>query len=148
MIATETLDKALNETVLLGLVDEVLAEYNTWTPTSKMLESLPDSSENLTNFLKKHTDVFTDLTELKQARGPTYRTTMDGRHIYPEATDLDIYRLATHLASQPLPEIGAVLVATMDGDFTLLDRAIEEKFGFSVAKNHRTLKPWLKLSLK
>ena len=148
MIATETLDKALNETVLLGLVDEVLAEYNTWTPTSKMLESLPDSSENLTNFLKKHTDVFADLTELKQARGPTYRTTMDGRHIYPEATDLDIYRLATHLASQPLPEIGAVLVATMDGDFTLLDRAIEEKFGFSVAKNHRTLKPWLKLSLK
>jgi hypothetical protein len=49
-----------------------------------------------------------------------------------------------HLASQPLPDIGAVLVATMDGDFTLVDRAIEEKFGFSVAKNNRTLKPWLK----
>ena len=73
---------------------------------------------------------------------------MNNRHIYPETTDLDIYRLATHLASQPLPEIGAVLVATMDGDFTLLDRAIEEKFGFSVAKNHRTLKPWLKLTTK
>ena len=38
----------------------------------------------------------------------------------------------------------AVLVATMDGDFTLVDRAIEERFGFSVAKNNRSLKPWLK----
>jgi hypothetical protein len=64
--------------------------------------------------------------------------------VYPEATDLDIYRLAMHLASQALPNIGSLLVATMDGDFTLLDRAIEEKFGFSVAKNNRTLKPWLK----
>jgi len=146
MIASEKLEKALNESVLLGLVDEVLTEYNTWTPTSAMLAQLPDSDESLNNFLHKHSDVFADLTELKQARGPTYRTTMNGRHIYPEVTDLDIYRLATHLASQPLPEIGAVLVATMDGDFTLLDRAIEEKFGFSVAKNHRTLKPWLKLN--
>ena len=145
MIASDKLENALSESVLLGLVDEILAEFNTWTPTSEMLEQLPEESEELTEFLRKHDDVFADLTELKQARGPTYRTTMDNRHIYPETTDLDIYRLATHLASQPLPEIGAVLVATMDGDFTLLDRAIEEKFGFSVAKNHRTLKPWLKL---
>jgi hypothetical protein len=48
-----------------------------------------------------------------------------------------------HLSSQALPDVGAVLVATMDGDFTLLDRAIEERFGFGVAKNNRTLKPWL-----
>jgi hypothetical protein len=148
MIASEKLENALSESVLLKLVDEVLAEFNTWTPTSEMLGELPTESEELTEFLLKHDDVFADLTELKQARGPTYRTTMNNRHIYPEATDLDIYRLATHLASQPLPEIGAVLVATMDGDFTLLDRAIEEKFGFSVAKNHRTLKPWLKLTTK
>ena len=145
MIASDKLENALSESVLLGLVDEILVEFNTWSPTSEMLEQLPEESEELTEFLRKHDDVFADLTELKQARGPTYRTTMDNRHIYPETTDLDIYRLATHLATQPLPEIGAVLVATMDGDFTLLDRAIEEKFGFSVAKNHRTLKPWLKL---
>jgi len=37
------------------------------------------------------------------------------------------------------------LVATMDGDFTLVDRAIEERFGFSVIKSNRTLKPWLAL---
>ena len=108
---------------------------------------LPGSSEELEAFLVKHADVFEDLSELKGLRGLTYRTTINGREIFPEATDLDIYRLAMHLASQPLPGVRVVLVATMDGDFTLLDRAIEEKFGFSITKNNRTLKPWLKHQL-
>ena len=144
MIDADTLKKAMSEDVMLSLVDDILAQYSTWAPTSEMLSELPTSSEQLDTFLKHHADVFADLTSLKQMRGITYRTTIDNREIYPEETDLDIYRLAMHLASQPLPDIGSVLVATMDGDFTLLDRAIEEKFGFSVTKNHRTLKPWLK----
>ena len=144
MVDADTLKKTLSEDVMLSLVDEVLDQYSTWTPTSEMLSELPSSSEQLDAFLKHHADVFADLTSLKQMRGITYRTTLDNKEIYPEETDLDIYRLAMHLASQPLPDIGSVLVATMDGDFTLLDRAIEEKFGFSVTKNHRTLKPWLK----
>ena len=109
-----------------------------------MLAGVPDTSDVLNTFLLRHSDVFDELTELKGYRGMTYRTELEGRAIYPEATDLDIYRLATHLASLPLPDIGAVLVATMDGDFTLVDRAIEERFGFSIAKNNRSLKPWLK----
>ena len=113
-------------------------------PQAKCSQNLPSSSDVLDTFLKKHSDVFEELSELKALRGVTYRTELDGRNIYPEATDLDVYRLATHLASQPLPDVRVVLVATMDGDFTLLDRAIEEKFGFSVTKNNRTLKPWLK----
>ena len=144
MIDASTLEKTLNEDVMLSMVEEVLVEFNTWTPTSEMMSDLPDTSEELDAFLVKHADVFEDLSELKGLRGVTYRTTIDGREIYPEATDLDIYRLAMHLASQPLPEVRVVLVATMDGDFTLLDRAIEEKFGFSITKNNRTLKPWLK----
>ena len=144
MIDADTLQQTLNEDVMLSMVDEVLVEFNTWTPTSEMLANLPSSSDVLDTFLKKHSDVFEELSELKALRGVTYRTELDGRNIYPEATDLDVYRLATHLASQPLPDVRVVLVATMDGDFTLLDRAIEEKFGFSVTKNNRTLKPWLK----
>ncbi|MCH1540258.1 MAG: hypothetical protein L7S56_02320 [Candidatus Poseidonia sp.] len=141
----DRLNQATSETMMLKMVEEVVKEFNTWTPTKAMLDELPTSSETLTDFQLKHSDVFADLTELKQARGPTYRTTQNGRHIYPEQTDLDVYLLATHLASQALPEIGAVLVATMDGDFTLLDRAIEETFGFSVTKNHRTLKSYLNI---
>ena len=144
MVNAEKLEDTLSESVMMGLVDSVLSEYNTWSPSADMLEDVPESSEHLDAFLLRHSDVFEELTELKGYRGVTYRTELEGRAIYPEATDLDIYRLATHLASLPLPNIGAVMVATMDGDFTLVDRAIEERFGFSIAKNNRSLKPWLK----
>ena len=144
MVDAGKLRETLSEAVMMGLVEEVLNEYNTWSPDSVMLEGVPDESSTLNTFLLRHSDVFSELTELKGYRGVTYRTEISGKAIYPEATDLDIYRLATHLASLPLPNIGAVLVATMDGDFTLVDRAIEEQFGFSIAKNHRSLKPWLK----
>jgi len=40
-------------------------------------------------------------------------------------------------------DIGCLLVATRDGDFTLVARAIEEKLGFGVIKNSRTLQTWL-----
>jgi hypothetical protein len=144
MVNAEKLEETLSESVMMGLVDSVLSEYNTWSPSADMLEDVPESSDHLDAFLIRHSDVFEELTELKGYRGVTYRTELEGRAIYPEATDLDIYRLATHLASLPLPNIGAVMVATMDGDFTLVDRAIEERFGFSIAKNNRSLKPWLK----
>jgi hypothetical protein len=144
MVNAEKLEETLSESVMMRLVDSVLSEYNTWSPSANMLEDVPESSDHLDAFLIRHSDVFEELTELKGYRGVTYRTELEGRAIYPEATDLDIYRLATHLASLPLPNIGAVMVATMDGDFTLVDRAIEERFGFSIAKNNRSLKPWLK----
>ena len=144
MVNAEKLEETLSEDVMMQLVDEVLLEYNMWTPSAEMMAGVPESSDALNTFLLRHSDVFDELTELKGYRGVTYRTELQDRAIYPEATDLDIYRLATHLASLPLPDIGAVLVATMDGDFTLVDRAIEERFGFSIAKNNRSLKPWLK----
>ncbi len=130
---------------MASLVDEVLSSYNTWTPTDSVLEEVPSSSEPLNDFLLHHREVFEELTELKQLRSVTVRTELDGQAVFPESTDLDIYRLAMHLSAQAIPDIGAILVATMDGDFTLVDRAIEERFGFSVTKSNRTLKPWLAL---
>ena len=144
MIDSSTLEETLSEKVMMKLVEDVLSEYSTWRPSAEMLAGVPDQSEALNTFLLRYSDVFEELSELKGYRGVTYRTELEGRTIYPEATDLDIYRLATHLASLPLPNIGAVLVATMDGDFTLVDRAVEEQFGFSIAKNHRSLKPYIK----
>ena len=145
MVDDDALNQALSEDIMLGLVDQVLQDYTTWTPTEAMMTDMADVTEDLNTFLQRHEDVFEDLTEVKNARGITYRTTLDERTIYPEETDLDIYRLAMHLSEQCLPSIGCILVATMDGDFTLLDRAIEERFGFSVTKNHRTLKTWLRI---
>jgi hypothetical protein len=47
--------------------------------------------------------------------------------------------LASILANRPLGEIGNILVATRDGDFTLVARAVEERLGFGVVKNSRDL---------
>jgi hypothetical protein len=143
MINTSTLEQTLDSASMNALVDEVLTEFTTWSPTTEMLAGVPETSEALDDFLRHHAEVFDELTALKALRSVTVRSELDGEAIYPESTDLDIYRLAMHLSSMPLPDIGAVLVATMDGDFTLLDRAIEERFGFGVTKNNRTLKPWL-----
>jgi hypothetical protein len=143
MIDMASIEHTLNSEVMSELVKDVLNEFTTWTPTSEMLADIPESSEALEAFLLHHSEVFEELTQLKELRSVTVRTELEGQAIYPESTDLDIYRLAMHLSSLPLPDIGAVLVATMDGDFTLLDRAIEERFGFGVTKNNRTLKPWL-----
>ena len=65
MIDASTLEKTLNEDVMLSMVEEVLVEFNTWTPTSEMMTDLPDTSEELDAFLVKHADVFEDLSELK-----------------------------------------------------------------------------------
>lgn len=143
MIDAASIEKTLSDDVMAELVNEVVKEFTTWTPTADMLADVPASSESLEAFLIHHSEVFEELTQLKELRSVTVRTELEGQAIYPEATDLDIYRLAMHLSSLPLPDIGSVLVATMDGDFTLLDRAIEERFGFGVTKNNRTLKPWL-----
>jgi len=145
MVDTSVLEQTLDGKVMSSLVDEVLSNYNTWTPTDSILEEVPSSSDPLNDFLLHHREVFEELTELKQLRSVTVRTELGGQAVFPESTDLDIYRLAMHLSAQAIPDIGAILVATMDGDFTLVDRAIEERFGFSVTKSNRTLKPWLAL---
>ena len=52
-------------------------------------------------------------------------------------------RTATYLASSSYPNIGSVIVATRDSDFTLLARALEETLGVGVAKNASELAQWL-----
>ena len=45
--------------------------------------------------------------------------------------------------SSTYPNIGSVIVATRDSDFTLLARALEETLGVGVAKNASELAQWL-----
>ena len=52
--------------------------------------------------------------------------------------------LASILAERSVEDIGCLLIATKDGDFTLIARAIEEKLGFATVKSSRTLQSWLK----
>ena len=52
-------------------------------------------------------------------------------------------KVAIHIAKQCLEGLGAVIIATRDGDFTLTARAFEERFGFGVIKNSRMLNAWI-----
>ena len=75
--------------------------------------------------------------------GKQKRTKIGGKGVYPEAADRKIMKVAIHIAKQCLEGLGAVIIATRDGDFTLTARAFEERFGFGVIKNSRMLNAWI-----
>ena len=77
--------------------------------------------------------------------GKQKRTKIAGKTVYPEAADRKIMKVAIHIAKQCLEGLGAVIIATRDGDFTLTARAFEERFGFGVIKNSRMLNAWLEI---
>ena len=47
--------------------------------------------------------------------------------------------IASRFASEALDDIGMILVASRDNDFTLLNRSFEEVLGFGVVGNGRAL---------
>ena len=58
--------------------------------------------------------------------------------------DKSLMKICSNLAQKPLKEVGSILIATRDGDFTMVARACEENFGFGVIKDSRTLNDWIK----
>jgi hypothetical protein len=147
LVSPEILESTLTEEVIGKLVDDVLSDFNTWKPLDLHMEADSDNPENteaIEKFLLDHYDIFEELTAMKRTRGSPRRTELEGNDVYPEEPDLGIIKIAMHLADQALSGIGTVLVATRDGDFTLVARAFEERFGFGVAKNSRTLNLWIR----
>ena len=147
LVSPKTLESALSEKVINELVEEVLSDFSTWKPLDLHLETESDNPENteeVSNFLLDYCDIYEELTAMKRTRGEPIRTVLEGKDVYPEAPDIDIIKIAMHLANQALPGIGTVLIATRDGDFTLVARAFEERFGFGIAKNSRTLNLWIR----
>jgi hypothetical protein len=118
--------------------NEVLSDFNTWKPSSE-----PENHENVTEFenktiefMLKHRKVYQDITDGKRK---VKRTKIGKEAIYPERGDRDIMREAAMLADSVYKGIGAVLVASRDSDFHVLDRALEGVFGFVVVQNARQL---------
>jgi uncharacterized LabA/DUF88 family protein len=103
-----------------------------------------DTKAAIETFLLESTEIYEEITAMKRTRGEPIRTVLEGRDIYPEAPDRTLMRIASQLATQSLQDLGTVLIATRDGDFTLVARAFEEQFGFGIAKNSRSLNAWLK----
>ena len=93
----------------------------------------------LEEFLLDHADVYDEITAMKRQHSEPARSVINDRDIYPESPDQTIMCLAASMSNLPLDEIGSILIATRDSDFTLVARAIEEKFGFGVIANSRNL---------
>lgn len=147
LVSPEVLESVLTEQVVSELVEDVVSDFSTWKPLDLHAEAESDNPENteaVNKFLLEYSDIYEELTDMKRTRGNPLRTVLEDRDIYPEAPDIDIIKIATHLADQPLRGIGTVLIATRDGDFTMVARAFEERFGFGVAKNSRTLNLWIR----
>jgi hypothetical protein len=146
-IESETLDSTLTSDIIEKMVEDLIEEFSTWNGSNEEFETASNNdelSEEMVAFLVEHEEIYDELTKMKEFYGETHRTGLKGRNIYPEQPDRKIMQYAAVLSGRPIDNVGAIIVATHDGDFTVVARAFEERFGFGIAKNSRTLSPWLR----
>ena len=146
-IESETLDSTLTSDIIEKMVEDLIEEFSTWNGSNEEFETASNNdelSEEMVAFLVEHEEIYDELTKMKEFYGETHRTGLKGRNIYPEQPDRKIMQYAAVLSGRPIDNVGAIIVATYDGDFTVVARAFEERFGFGIAKNSRTLSPWLR----
>jgi PAS domain-containing protein len=147
-IESKTLDSTLTSEIIETMVEDLIGKFSTWNGSNDEFET--DSSDEelikaMVDFFIEHEEIYDEITKMKEFYGDAaHRTTLDGRKIYPEQPDRMIMQYAAVLSSRPIDNVGAIIVATHDGDFTVVARAFEERFGFGIAKNSRTLSPWLR----
>ncbi|MDA0877350.1 MAG: hypothetical protein O3B05_00585 [archaeon] len=125
----------------------VMKAFDTWADNEPRFEEEARADgrrEQLEAFLIDHKDIYDEVSAMKRMRGSPKRTMLDGMDIYPESEDLDIMCLAMHLASMPLQDLGAVLVATRDGDFSLVAPSLIEHLGFGAVRSARQLNEWIR----
>ena len=148
LVGSDELDKVLTKDVLKGIVSEIISDFSTWKPMDLHLEDEADDEEirsELEAFFVEHTEVYDEITAMKRMnRGESIRTVIGKKDTYPETADQTLMCLASSMANRPLGEVGSILIATRDSDFTLVARGIEERFGFGVIANSRTLNSWLR----
>ena len=157
----EFLNRTRSPKIARALFSDVYIDNKVWksTVTSKLLQQRVEyilrtfgkfraavdmeakREVDLDSFLIRHSEIFEKVTEAKQlARDdPPPRSEIDGRDIFPESGDLDIMRDSTIHASSTIPDVGCVLVATRDSDFTLISRALHDNFGFDAISTAQQL---------
>ena len=146
LVKKERLDEEITDELIQDLCNSIIDDFTTWRPMDLNLEDEVEDevlAETLNDFLRDHLEIYEELTIMKRSRGEPIRTEIDGNDVYPESNDIKIMHLASVLTERSVDDIGCLLVATKDGDFNLVARAIEEKLGFGIVKNSRTLQAWL-----
>ena len=148
LVDSDVLESTISTENMKVIVDEIISEFSTWTGNSGDIESEAVGDEiksSVDGFLTQHAEIYDELTKMRQQyQGKNIRTEIDGRKIYPQNPDRKIMQYAAVLSNLPIDNVGSIVVATHDGDFTVVARAFEERFGFGIAKNSRTLKQWLR----
>ena len=128
------------------MIQEIIDEYSNWKPLDLQLEEIDEEDridEQMNAFLTDHFEIYDELTSMKRVKSEPIRTEIDNHLVYPESNDIAIMKLAARLAQRPFKDVGSLIIATRDGDFTLVARALEERFGFGVVKNSRMLQSWI-----
>ena len=150
LVDSEVLESTMSPENMKSIVDEIIFDFSTWAGNSDEIEAEAVSDEvksSMDAFLTQHNEIYDELTKMRQHyEGKNIRTAIDGKKIYPQHPDRKIMQYASVLSNRPIDNVGAIVVATHDGDFTVVARAFEERFGFGIAKNSRTLKQWLRES--
>ena len=150
LVDNEVLESTISADNMKLIVDEIISEFSTWKGNSDEFEAEAASDEiktSMNEFLTGHSEIYDELTKMRQHYDKkTTRTEIDGKKIYPQKPDRKIMQYAAALSNRPIDNVGSIVVATHDGDFTVVARAFEERFGFGIAKNSRTLKQWLRES--
>ena len=150
LVDNEVLESTISADNMKLIVDEIISEFSTWKGNSDEFEAEAASDEiktSMNEFLTGHSEIYDELTKMRQHYDKkTTRTEIDGKKIYPQKPDRKIMQYAAALSNRPIDNVGSIVVATHDGDFTVVARAFEERFGYGIAKNSRTLKQWLRES--
>ena len=150
LVDSEVLESTMSPENMKSIVDEIIFDFSTWAGNSDEIEAEALSDEvksSMDAFLTQHSEIYDELTKMRQHyEGKNIRTEIDGKKIYPQHPDRKIMQYASVLSNRPIDNVGSIVVATHDGDFTVVARAFEERFGFGIAKNSRTLKQWLRES--
>jgi len=146
IVEEEAWTNAISKETLDGMVDDITSIFRDWKhPMPSFETDCEEFRDRLNDFLSEHEEVYDHLSQQKSMHGEGFRSSLvAGDAIFPEESDLRIMLQACSLAESYLDGIGSVVVATRDGDFTLVARAFEERFGFGVTKNVHQLKSWLR----
>ena len=148
LVDNDVLETTISAENMKSIVNQIVSEFSTWEGNSRDIEAEAISDEivsSMGKFLAEHSEIYDELTKMRQHyEGKNIRTEIDGKKIYPQKPDRLIMQYAAALSNRPIDNVGSIVVATHDGDFTVVARAFEERFGFGIAKNSRTLKQWLR----
>ena len=147
LVSPSELEIILDNKSLVDIVSEIISDFSTWKPLDLHLEADSDTEEvkeTLQEFMIEHSEVYDEITAMKRLHKEKIRNIIDGRDIYPETADQKLMCLASVMAERPLKDLGSILIATRDSDFTLVARSMEERFGFGVIANSRDLNSWLR----